>query len=167
MFIKQLSVFLPNQKGHLARLTKVLLENDIDIRAIVLFDTVDYGIMRSIVDEPERALDILEKEKDISKETLMDAIENSLILEKEGFVAKTGNVIAVEPEDRMGSLHELFAFLADNGMNVDYTYSFVMRKNDMPYFVLKTDKMEESAALLTEKGYKVVGLQQICSSNNK
>ncbi len=146
MFIKQLSVFLPNQKGHLARLTKVLLENDIDIRAIVLFDTVDYGIMRSIVDEPERALDILEKE---------------------GFVAKTGNVIAVEPEDRMGSLHELFAFLADNGMNVDYTYSFVMRKNDMPYFVLKTDKMEESAALLTEKGYKVVGLQQICSSNNK
>ncbi len=146
MFIKQLSVFLPNQKGHLARLTKVLLDNHIDIRAIVLFDTVDYGIMRAIVDEPDLALDILEKE---------------------GFVAKIGSVIAVEPEDRTGSLHELFAFLSDNGMNIDYTYSFVMTKNDMPYFVLKTDRMEESAMLLVERGYKVVGLSQICSSKEK
>lgn len=142
MLIKQLSIFLPNQKGHLAKVTKLLLEHNIDIRAIVLFDTADYGIMRAIVDQPDKALELLQKE---------------------GFVAKISKVLAVEPEDRPGSLHELYALLADNDMNIDYTYSFVMKKNEMPYFIFKVDRLEQAAELLCQKGYKVINLPEICS----
>lgn len=142
MFIKQLSIFLPNQKGQLAKMTKIMLENNIDVRAIVVFDTADYGIMRAIVDQPDKALELLNEE---------------------GFVAKISKVLVVEPEDRTGSLHELYALLADNDMNIDYTYSFVMRKSEMPYFVLKVDDLEKAANLLIDKGHKVVNLAEICS----
>lgn len=140
MLIKQISIFLPNQKGHLARVTGVLLENKIDIRAMVAFDTADFGILRAIVTEPDRALDVLKND---------------------GFVAKISKVVVVEPEDRTGSLHEIFALLAEKDMNIDYTYSFVMRKGEMPYFVLKVDELEKAIEALTENGIKVINKNEI------
>jgi hypothetical protein len=142
MLIKQISIFLPNQEGHLAKVTKVLLEHNIDIRAIVAFDTAEYGILRAIVTEPDRAVELLKQD---------------------GFVAKTSKVIVVEPEDRTGSLHELFAILSENHMNIEYTYCFVMKKNTMPYFVLKVDELEKAAEVLTNKGIKVINKVELCS----
>ena len=141
MLIRQISVFLPNQKGHLAKVTKILQDSGVDIRAVVAFDTSEYGILRLIVSDPEKALELLLAE---------------------GFVAKISKVVAVEPEDRTGSLNELFGLLADNDLNVDYTYSFVIAKNAMPYFVLKTGDLEKTAALLDGNGYKVVNMAEIC-----
>ena len=143
MLIQQLSVFLPNQKGHMANVTKLLQENGIDIRAVVAFDTSEYGILRIIVSEPERAL---------------------AVLLAEGFVAKISKIVAVEPEDRTGSLNELFSLLADHDLNIDYTYCFVIRKQEMPYFALKTNDLEKTAALLNENGYKVVNMAEICEN---
>lgn len=140
MLIKQISIFLPNQKGHLARVTQALLDNRIDIRAIVAFDTADFGILRAIVTEPDRALDVLKAE---------------------GFVAKVSKVIVVEPEDRTGSLHEIFALLADQGMNIEYTYSFVMRKGDMPYFVLKVEELERAVDVLAAAGVKIINKNEV------
>lgn len=140
MLIKQISIFLPNQKGHLARVTQALLANHIDIRAIVAFDTADFGILRAIVTEPDRALEVLKAE---------------------GFVAKVSKVIVVEPEDRTGSLHEIFALLAEQGMNIDYTYSFVMRKGEMPYFVLKVEELERAVDVLAAAGVKIINKNEV------
>lgn len=142
MLIKQISIFLPNQEGHLAKVTKVLLDHNIDIRAIVVFDTAEYGILRAIVTEPDRAVELLKED---------------------GFVAKTSKVIVVEPEDRTGSLHELYAVLAEHNMNIEYTYCFVMKKHEMPYFVLKINELERAAEMLTLKGFKIINKEDICS----
>jgi hypothetical protein len=140
MLMKQISIFLPNQNGYLAKVTKVLLDHEIDVRAIVAFDTAEYGILRAIVTEPDLALELLKED---------------------GFVAKISKVIVVEPEDRTGSLHQMFATLADNNLNIDYTYSFVMKKGQMPYFVLKVDELEKAAEILAKTGVRVINHKEI------
>lgn len=140
MLVKQISIFLPNQKGNLARVTKLFLDHAIDIRAMVAFDTAEFGILRAIVTEPDRALELLKED---------------------GFVAKISKVLVVEPEDKTGSLHQLFAVLAEREMNIEYTYSFVMKKGDMPYFVLKVQDLEKAAELLAKVGIRVINRSEL------
>lgn len=135
MLVKQISIFIPNVKGSLAKLTSILVKNNIDIRAISVFDTTEFGILRLVVDNPEETLSILTKE---------------------GLIAKISDVLAVEPEDKPGSLDEIFQILSDNDINIDYIYSYVMRMRELPYIVLKTDHMEKAAKILTERGIKVI-----------
>ncbi|WP_206457769.1 ACT domain-containing protein [Anaerovorax sp. IOR16] len=135
MLVKQISIFIPNVKGSLAKLTSILVKNNIDIRAISVFDTTEFGILRLVVDNPE---------------------ETVSILTKEGIVAKISDVLAVEPEDKPGSLDEIFQILSDNDINIDYIYSYVMRMRELPYIVLKTDHMEKAAKILIERGIKVI-----------
>lgn len=135
MLVKQISIFIPNRKGTLARLTSTLRENGIDIRAISVFDTTEFGILRLVVDDADKTLDILKKE---------------------GFVAKVSDVIAVEPEDKPGSLDEIFHILAENDINIEYIYSYVMRKHELPYIVLKTSDMERAVTILKDNGIKVI-----------
>jgi len=142
MLIKQISIFIPNKKGSLARLTEILVRHNIDIRAIAVFDTAEYGILRIVVDDPDRALEILNKE---------------------GIVAKVSKVIAVEPEDKPGSLNQIFSILRDADINIEYIYSFIMRKREMPYVVLKVDNQEKAVDVLTAHGINVVNKEEIYS----
>jgi len=135
MLVKQISIFIPNEKGSLAKLTSILVKNHIDIRAISVFDTTEFGILRMVVDNPE---------------------ETVATLTKEGIVAKISDVLAVEPEDKPGSLDAIFQILSENDINIDYIYSYVMRMRELPYIVLKTDHMEKAAKVLSERGIKVV-----------
>ncbi|WP_324825209.1 ACT domain-containing protein [Sinanaerobacter sp. ZZT-01] len=135
MLVKQISIFIPNEKGSLAKLTSILVKNHIDIRAISVFDTTEFGILRMVVDNPE---------------------ETVAILTKEGVVAKISDVLAVEPEDKPGSLDAIFQILSENDINIDYIYSYVMRMRELPYIVLKTDHMEKAAKVLSERGIKVI-----------
>ena len=109
MLIKQISIFIPNKKGSLSQLTDILIAHNIDIRAIAVFDTAEFGILRIVVDDPDRAIEILNQE---------------------GIVAKVSKVIAVEPEDKPGSLNQIFNILRDADINIDYVYSFIMRKKE-------------------------------------
>lgn len=136
MLIKQISVFLPNRKGALAQLTGILEKNGVDIRAIAVFDTTEFGILRLVVNDPERCVEVLSRE---------------------GEVAKVSEALAVEPEDEPGSLNRIFQLLADHEINVEYIYSYVMRKSEMPYVVLKVDQPREAAEVLEQAGIKVVG----------
>lgn len=140
MLIKQISVFIPNQKGKLAQLTDILVKNDIDIRAIAVFDTSEFGILRMVVDKPDKAIEILTKE---------------------GLVAKVSKVLAVEPEDKPGALNEIFEILSQNDINVEYIYSFVMRREQMPYIVMKLENQERGAEVLSENGINVVNKAEI------
>lgn len=140
MLIKQISIFIPNKKGSLSQLTDILIAHNIDIRAIAVFDTTEFGILRIVVDDPDRAVEVLKAE---------------------GIVAKVSKVIAVEPEDKPGSLNEIFNILKDNEINIEYIYSFVMRKNEMPYIVLKVDQQEKAAEILTANGINVVNKEEV------
>ena len=103
MFVKQLSVFIENRSGRLAAACDALAENDINIVALSLADTADFGILRMIVTDPETAYGVF-KEK--------------------GFTVIQNDVLAVEVEDRPGGLAELLDVLDDAGINVEYMYAF-------------------------------------------
>lgn len=142
MLIKQISIFIPNKKGSLSELTEILVRHNIDIRAIAVFDTAEYGILRIVVDDPDRTVEILNKE---------------------GIVAKVSKIIAVEPEDKPGSLNQIFSILRDADINIDYIYSFIMRKREMPYVVLKVDDQEKAVEELTAHGINVINKEEIYS----
>ena len=140
MQMRQLSVFLENRKGTLADLTGILMQHKLDIRAMAVFDTSEFGILRMVVDDPDKAL---------------------TVLHQEGYVAKMSTIIAVEPDDRPGALNEIFQLLTTNDINIEYVYSFVMRKREMPYIVLKADDQERAVTLLLAAGIKVVNPEEI------
>lgn len=140
MLIKQLSIFIPNKKGSLSQLTDILTAHNIDIRAIAVFDTAEFGILRIVVDDPDRAVEILNRE---------------------GVVAKVSKVIAVEPEDKPGSLNQIFDILKNVDINIEYIYSFIMRKKEMPYIVLKVDQQEKAVEELTANGINVINKEEI------
>ena len=135
MAIKQLSVLLPNQYGMLANLTEIFFKEDIDIRAMSVYDTTEYGILRAVVDDPDKAVEVLKKN---------------------GIVAMLSDIMAVNPEDRKGSLNEIFHILSNNNVNVDYIYSFVVKKGGPQYFVLKVADIPKVETLLESHGIEVI-----------
>lgn len=135
MGIKQLSIFVANEKGTLADVTRIFREHDIDIRAISVYDTVDYGILRTVVSDPEKAVEELAKE---------------------GIVSKVSDILAINPEDRRGSLNDVFTLLGENDINIDYIYSFLVRENGAQLFVLKVDDKEKAQDLLEKNGVKII-----------
>lgn len=135
MGIKQLSIFIANEAGTLADVTRIFRENEIDIRAISVSDTVDYGILRVVVSEPERAVEELAKE---------------------GIVSKLSEVLAVDPDDRRGSLNDIFTLLGDNGINIDYIYSFLVREDGAQLFVMKVTDQQKAQELLLKNGVRII-----------
>ncbi|WP_343249592.1 ACT domain-containing protein [Diplocloster hominis] len=125
--LKQLSVFVENRSGSLMNVTNALLDADINIRAISSFDTPEFGILRLIVDQPTQA---------------------KAALTARGFVVRVGDVLAVELEDKKGSLNAMLKILADGNISINYIYSFVIRENQAPVMVFHTDDIEEATQLL-------------------
>ncbi len=103
MIIKQLTVFLQNKSGRLEELTDLLAKNDINISALSIAETEEYGIMRMIVSDHEKALQALKAAE---------------------FTVKTTEVVSVECPDVPGSLHETLKKLKDNGIDVSYMYGY-------------------------------------------
>ena len=133
--LKQLSVFVENRSGSLMNVTNALLDADINIRAISSFDTPEFGILRLIVDEPEEA---------------------KAALTARGFVVRVGDVLAVELEDKKGSLNAMLKILADGNISINYIYSFVIRENQAPVMVFHTDDIEEATQLLENRDLIIV-----------
>ena len=117
------------------KVTSVLTESHINIRAISTFDTPEFGIMRLVVDEPQRA-----------KESLT----------AKGFVTRVNRVIGVELEDRKGNLNQMLKILADGEINVNYIYSFVIREGRAPVMIFHTDDYEKAAKVLKEADGKLI-----------
>lgn len=132
--LEQLSVFVENKVGSLYRVTSVLKENDINIRAVATFDAPEFGILRMVVDKPQ-----------LAKEKLME----------KNFLVKLTNVIAVNLEDRPGELDRVLGVIAEAGLNLNYVYSFVIRNEKTPLMVMNIDDLEIATQILTENGVKV------------
>lgn len=135
MLMKQISVFLENKKGRLAQLTKTLEQNDIDISAISIADTTNFGILRMIVNNPELAV-----------ETIRDA----------GFTVNTTDVLAVEVPDHPGGLYQVLETLNRHDISVEYLYSFVRRPSESALILFKVECPIETVSILEETGVKVL-----------
>ena len=133
--IKQLSVFVENKPGSLMEVTSKLTEAHINIRAVASFDTPEFGILRLVVDK---------------------SAEAKGYLTEKGFVVRVTDVIGVELEDKKGNLNQMLAILAQNGINVRYIYSFVIREGRAPVLVFSTDDYEKAASILKDADVKMV-----------
>jgi len=118
MTIEQLSVFVENKPGKLVEALEALAGARLDIRALSLADTADFGILRIIVDKPPLALDILQQA---------------------GYLVKSSEVIPVAIGDRPGGLLSVLRLLADKGIDVEYAYAFVAHSHDKAYVILRVD----------------------------
>ena len=127
MLIKQLSVFVENKKGRLSEILGVLSDNNIDISALSIADTTEFGILRMIVSDPETA-----KQK----------------LRESGVIVKTSNVIGMIVDDKPGALAKDIQLLSENGVTVEYTYAFLSRSHDNALVVLRADDNEKAEKIL-------------------
>ncbi len=140
--IKQLSVFVQNEIGSLAGVTAVLKDNRINLRAIASVDTPEFAILRLVVDQPEKA-----------KEVLND----------KGFAVKVSEAVAVELEDQPGVLDGMLHVIADAGIGINYIYSIVLRNGKAPLMILNTDNLAKTASVLKDKGYLVAEQEDLIS----
>lgn len=127
MYITQLSVFVENQFGSLAEILEALSENNVNIRALSMADTSEFGILRMIVDDTEKA-----------KETLRNI----------GVVVKSGEVIALPIDDTPGGLQKIVAKLKAGGVSIEYLYAFLNREHDSAQVVLRVDDNQKAEQLL-------------------
>ena len=140
MLIKQISVFVENATGRLARLTRVLADDGIDIKASCIADTVDFGIFRCIVDNPEEA---------------------TRVLKESGFTASITEVIAVELEDRPGGFADVLDILAKADIGVDYIYSTIRSKEGAAIIVLKVQEPQQAIDILLKQNIKLYKMKEI------
>lgn len=140
MTATQISVFLENKSGRLAEVTRALAEAEVNIRALSLAETIDYGVLRLIVDRPHQA-----------REALARA----------GFTVTETQVIAVEVPDRPGGLAELVESLTRHGLNVEYCYAFVSKRGDNAVVILRIDQAERAIRVLDEGGAHVLGAEEV------
>jgi len=135
MKVDQLSIFLENRAGRLAEVTRILSEAGVNIRALSLADTSDFGILRLIVSD-----------FDTAKTKLKD----------EGFTVGRTSVVAVEVTDEPGGLHNILSMLQNAGINVEYMYAFVQQSGDSAVLIFRFDRTDQGIELLQEKGIAIV-----------
>lgn len=132
MSVKQISIFIENKKGKLAEATRYIADNKINLRALSIADTQDFGILRIICEEPEKA----------------DAI-----LKKGGFITTATDVLAAAISDEPGSLAAILDVLSDANIVVEYTYAFLSAKAGA-YMIFRVDDNQSAAAALAGAGIK-------------
>ena len=131
--IVQLSVFVRNQPGELKKVTGLLADNKIQIRAMTVAETADYGIFRVIVDDPEKTY--------------------TLLREKNFLVGKT-DIMAIEMEDKPGGLHSIATILGEAGVNIEYFYAFAIKNKAVLVVQVAQDHIQKAEQVLTAKGIK-------------
>ena len=140
MNIHQISVFLENRTGQLAEITRLLSDSHVDIRAISIAETSDYGLARMIVDDAEKA---------------------SSVLLHHGNILSMTPVWAVEVPDRPSGLADLLAVLAENHVDVEYMYSLFAGKDGHAYMVLRISDEVAFNNALSGTDIKVVGNEEL------
>ena len=134
MFIKQLSIFIENKVGRLQAIMDTLSENDINIRALSIAETTEFGILRIITPEVDKAKKVLRDVDVISKIT---------------------DVIAVYIDDKAGGLAKMLKCITDAGINVEYMYAFLGRTEGKALMVLKADDEAKAEKALLASGMEL------------
>ena len=143
MRVKQISIFLENKPGRVAEATGILKDANINIRALSVADTTDYGILRLIVDDYETAYSVLKQNK---------------------YSTSITEVIAVEIDDKPGGLHKALQVLGLANINVEYMYAFVSwKKDNTALIIFRIEDIDKTIDVLQEAGIKVVTNEELVS----
>lgn len=135
MKVEQLSVFIENKSGRLSEATAILAESGINILALTLLDTSDFGVMRLIVDDTETAL---------------RAFKDS------GFTVSKAEVVAVQVPDRPGGLHQVLSIIKKAGINLEYMYDYVRHMGNDAILIFRFDEMDNAIRTLKSHGVPVI-----------
>ena len=138
--IDQLSVFIENKPGKLVEVLESIGNTGVDLRALCLADTSDFGVLRVIVDKPD---------------------DTYKTLTNEGYLVKSNKVLPVAISDEPGSLAKTLRILRDKGISVEYTYAFVAHSSGSAYVIIKVEDNAVAAAALTESGVKLAEESEI------
>jgi hypothetical protein len=140
MRVSQISVFLENKSGRLAEVTRTLADRGINIRALCVAETIDYGVLRLIVSDPEAA-----------RRALSDG----------GFTVTETQVLVLEIPDRPGGLATAIERLAEKGINIEYIYAFVTKSGENANVVFRLEQMEEAARILAGEGFRILAGDEV------
>lgn len=140
MSINQLSIFVENKAGRLANISEVLFEANIDIRAISIADTSDFGILRLIVDNPDKAV---------------SALKNANI------AVSVTSVIAIGINDKPGEFYKAIRLLADEGIGIEYMYAFISREENKAFVILRINEENRALEILQQNGISILTAEQL------
>ncbi|HEY5997507.1 MAG TPA: ACT domain-containing protein [Candidatus Deferrimicrobiaceae bacterium] len=140
MKVEQISIFLENKSGRLAEVTATLAAAGINIRALSLADTADFGILRLIVNDSAKAKEILKSS---------------------GFTVGKNEVVALEVPDNPGGLSGILKLLDGAGINVEYMYAFVQRSGDNAIIIFRFDELDKAIETLTKAGVRVLKGEEV------
>ncbi len=135
MKVEQISIFLENRAGRLTDVTRVLSQAKVNIRALSLADTSDFGILRLIVTDHERA---------------------KQVLKENGFTVGRTSVVAVEVDDRPGGLHSILELLSNNQINVEYMYAFVQQTGKDAVMIFRFDRTDQAIEILQNNKIRII-----------
>lgn len=138
--VKQLSVFIENSKGRLAHLTRVLGDAGVDLHSLSIADTTNFGILRAIVDDNEKALKALR--------------EN-------GYTVNITELLAVAVQDIPGGLAKALEILNDSDIGIEYLYSFVRKPTQSALILFKVDDAKKAVAALESHGMKILSQDEL------
>lgn len=142
MLVKQISVFVENKPGKLSAVTRLLADNDVDIRAFSVADSKDFGILRLIVNNPEKASEVLKGAE---------------------VTISVTNVIAVCIGDRPGGLAEAVDCLYKSNISVEYMYAFVEKSGDNAFAILRVENNDKALEALAEGGFTILPAEKVYS----
>lgn len=140
MKVEQISIFIENKSGRLAEVTRVLGEAGVNIRALSLADTSDFGILRLIVNKTDEA---------------------KAVLKSKGFTVNKTDVVAVEVPDRPLGLNSILEILDQGKVNVEYMYAFVERCGENAVIIFRFDNTDEAIQVLTQGGITILTGERI------
>ena len=140
MKLEQISIFLENRSGRLAEITGILAQAGVNIRALSLADTADFGILRLVVNAPDTAVQVLKTS---------------------GFTLAMTEVVALELPDRPGGLAGILRILHAAGINVEYMYAFVQKMEDNAIVIFRFDDPDKATQALVEAGVRVLGGEEV------
>jgi hypothetical protein len=131
----QVSVFAENKPGKIERITGALAKKGINIRAITISDSGDYGIIKLLLDRPE---------------------EGAECLKEEGIAATLKEIVAIRIKDRPGGLFDAAALLRKNNINVEDAYGFIIHSHDDAVFILQVENAKTTERLMADAGFNVI-----------
>ncbi len=135
MKIKQISIFLENTAGRIADVTRILKNGEVNLRAIMIADTADFGILRIITDDSDKALKVLKDAK---------------------FTTRTTDVLAVSIKDTVGALHDVLSLFEKNTINIEYLYASLEKTGDRAVIILKVEDAEKGMKVITDNGLNTI-----------
>ncbi len=140
MSVKQISIFIENKKGSLAEVTKFIADRKINLKALSIADTQDFGILRIITDKPDEARNMLKNE---------------------GYTVTATSVLAVELTDAPGSMASILSVLSESDISVEYTYAFVSTVENKAYMIFRVDDNNKATKALIAANIPVINQEDI------